>query len=98
MAVRGKILVVDDSAVAQGLYRVFLARYKNCEIIPAGNGVEAMDRLTQEDGIELILLDLNMPVMNGFEFLQLIQNEPSYRSIPVLVISSQGDAPDEDRA
>jgi two-component system chemotaxis response regulator CheY len=85
-----KILAVDDSALIHQMYKLFLSRYKSCKLISAMNGLEALDKLGQEDGIDLILLDINMPVMNGLEFLQRVQKEPAYQAIPVIIISTEG--------
>jgi two-component system chemotaxis response regulator CheY len=85
-----KILAVDDSALIHQMYKLFLSRYKNCKLISAMNGLEALDKLGQEDGIDLILLDINMPVMNGLEFLQRVQKEQAYQQIPVIIISTEG--------
>jgi two-component system chemotaxis response regulator CheY len=85
-----KILAVDDSALIHQMYKLFLSRYKNCKLISAMNGLEALDKLAQEEGIDLILLDINMPVMNGLEFLQKVQKEPAYQAIPVIIISTEG--------
>jgi two-component system chemotaxis response regulator CheY len=85
-----KILAVDDSALIHQMYKLFLSRYKNCKLISAMNGLEALDKLGQEEGIDLILLDINMPVMNGLEFLQRLQKESAYQSIPVIIISTEG--------
>ena len=85
-----KILAVDDSALIHQMYKLFLSRYKNCKLISAMNGLEALDKLAQEEGIDLILLDINMPVMNGLEFLQRLQKEPAYQAIPVIIISTEG--------
>ena len=85
-----KILAVDDSALIHQMYKLFLSRYKNCKLISAMNGLEALDKLGQEEGIDLILLDINMPVMNGLEFLQRVQKEPAYQDIPVIIISTEG--------
>jgi two-component system chemotaxis response regulator CheY len=85
-----KILAVDDSALIHQMYKLFLSRYKNCKLISAMNGLEALDKLGQEEGIDLILLDINMPVMNGLEFLQRVQKEPAYQGIPVIIISTEG--------
>src|SRR5262245_41268479 len=85
-----KILAVDDSALIHQMYKLFLSRYKNCKLISAMNGLEALDKLGQEEGIDLILLDINMPVMNGLEFLQRVQKEAAYQSIPVIIISTEG--------
>ena len=85
-----KILAVDDSALIHQMYKLFLSRYKNCKLVSAMNGLEALDKLGQEEGIDLILLDINMPVMNGLEFLQRVQKEPAYQAIPVIIISTEG--------
>jgi CheY-like chemotaxis protein len=83
-----KILAVDDSALIHQMYKLFLSRYKNCKLVSAMNGVEALDKLAQEAEIDLILLDINMPVMNGLEFLQRVQKESAYKDIPVRSSSS----------
>jgi two-component system chemotaxis response regulator CheY len=85
-----KILAVDDSALIHQMYKLFLSRYKNCKLVSAMNGLEALDKLGQEEGIDLILLDINMPVMNGLEFLQRVQKETAYKDIPVIIISTEG--------
>lgn len=85
-----KILAVDDSALIHQMYKLFLSRYKNCKLVSAMNGLEALDKLAQEEGIDLILLDINMPVMNGLEFLQRVQKESAYQAIPVIIISTEG--------
>jgi two-component system chemotaxis response regulator CheY len=85
-----KILAVDDSALIHQMYKLFLSRYKNCKLVSAMNGLEALDKLGQEEGIDLILLDINMPVMNGLEFLQRVQKEPAFQQIPIIIISTEG--------
>ncbi len=77
-----KILAVDDSALIHQMYKLFLSRYKNCKLVSAMNGLEALDKLGQEEEIDLILLDINMPVMNGLEFLQRVQKESAYKDDP----------------
>ncbi len=85
-----KILAVDDSAHIHQRYKRFPSRSKNRKLISAMNGVEALDKLAQEGEIDLILLDINMPVMNGLEFLQRVQKESAYKDIPVIIISTEG--------
>jgi two-component system, chemotaxis family, chemotaxis protein CheY len=84
-----KILVVDDSPVIQHVYKLFLSHY-GTRLVPAFDGIEALERLAQEPEIDLILLDINMPVMNGLELLQRVKREPAYQRIPVIVITTQG--------
>jgi len=84
-----KVLVVDDSNLILRMYRLVLQRY-NCEIVDAMNGAEALEVLSREDGVDLILLDINMPVMNGLEFLKRVKSEGLYSHIPVIIISTEG--------
>jgi two-component system, chemotaxis family, chemotaxis protein CheY len=92
-----KILVVDDFAHHPHVYELFLSRYRGTRLVPALDGVAALERLAQEPEIDLILLDINMPVMNGFELLQRLKREPAYQRIPVIVITTQGREQDVQR-
>lgn len=84
-----KILVVDDSSLIHQMYRLVMSRYK-CEIIDAMNGQEALDILSQQNDVQLILLDINMPVMNGVQFLEKANQSGLPQRIPVVVISTEG--------
>jgi two-component system chemotaxis response regulator CheY len=93
-----RVLAVDDSTVALQMFRMFLTRYRNCELVTAMNGLEALDKLARDAPIDLILLDINMPLMNGLEFLQRIRQEPAYLHIPVIIVSTEGKEEDAIRA
>lgn len=84
-----KVLVVDDSNLILRMYRLVLQRY-GCEIVDAMNGAEALEVLSRENGVDLILLDINMPVMNGLDFLRKVQSESLYRHIPIIIVSTEG--------
>lgn len=84
-----KILVIDDSALIHKMYRLVLSRYK-CEIIDAMNGQEALDILAVGNDIQLILVDINMPVMNGVQFLEKAAARGIVKRIPIIVISTEG--------
>ncbi|MDP2277146.1 MAG: response regulator [Nitrospirota bacterium] len=93
-----KVLVVDDSKLIHQMYRLVLMRYKNCTLMDAMNGLEALDILSRENGIDLILLDINMPVMNGVQFMEKLKKDNLYRNIPIIVISTEGKEEDTIRA
>ena len=98
MSELNKILIVDDSQLIHSMYRLVLNRYKSCKIVDAMNGLEALDVLSRENDFNLILLDINMPVMNGLQFMEKIKKENIYKHIPIIVISTEGKEEDTLRA
>jgi two-component system chemotaxis response regulator CheY len=98
MSLLKKLLVVDDSQLIHNMYRLVLNKYQGCRIADAMNGLEALDILSKENDFDLILLDINMPVMNGIQFMEKIFTGGLYRHIPVIVISTEGREEDTLRA
>jgi two-component system chemotaxis response regulator CheY len=92
-----KVLVVDDSALIHQMYRIAMAPYR-CEFVDAMHGEEALDILATQQDIQLILLDINMPVMNGVQFLEKAGPLGLTGRIPVIVISTEGKEDDTLRA
>ena len=88
------VLVVDDSELQRGTLCFFLSeKYKTVE---KENGKEALEYLQQHStDVSVILLDLNMPVMSGYEFLKEFQKDEILSMIPVLVLTSDNTAAEE---
>src|SRR5512147_1334427 len=95
-----KILIAEDSELLHRMYDVVFRqqRASGSELLHAYNGKEALTLLTQHPDVDLILLDINMPVMSGLEFLQHCRQEQVFRQIPVIVISTEGKKDDTVRA
>lgn len=86
-----KILIIDDEPVN----RMILRKYMEDQymILEAKNGEEALTILSdQVEPVSVILLDLIMPIMDGYQFLKKIKADPSLMSVPVIVISGSNDA------
>lgn len=92
-----KVLIVEDSALQAKMYHAVFGNYPGCQTILAGNGLEGMDKLSLESDIDLIILDINMPKMNGLAFLEAMRRD-GYGQIPVIVISTEGKDADIRRA
>ena len=60
---------------------------KGFEVIAASDGMEAVELLPSND-VDLIITDLNMPNMDGFKFINMIRENPAYKEIPIIILSS----------
>jgi len=89
-----KILVVDDSKLLHKMYEIVLRGARLCF---AGDGHEALARLAEHPDVDLVLLDLNMPRMNGFELLAALRGSPVHAHVPVIIVSTEGKQADEAR-
>jgi len=95
------LLVEDDEVDVMNVQRAFKKNHVKNELYVAGNGLEALAML-RGDGVEIIiprpkiiLLDINMPRMNGIEFLTELRMDPEFKSISVFVLTTSND--DNDR-
>lgn len=86
-----KILVVDDESRMRKLVRDFLVK-KNFEVIEAGDGEEALDLFYEQSDIALIILDVMMPKMNGWDVCREIRETSK---VPIIMLTARGDESDE---
>ena len=89
-------LVVEDSAIMRGIIVSSLANLQDFRSVEVANGFEALKALPQES-FDIILTDINMPDINGLELLSFLKNHPYYRSIPVVIISTEKSEADQKR-
>ena len=84
-----QVLVVDDSLVQrQSLVRSLTKA--GCQVIQAGHGREGILRLQEHPRIRLVVCDIEMPQMNGFEFLSYCRQDPKLSQIPIVMLTTRG--------
>ena len=88
MILRKRILVIDDELKILHLLRELLSR--DYDVLTAANGSDALEHL-ENQFVDLILLDLMMPVMDGWQVLKHLKSNKQTRSIPVIMLTADGD-------
>lgn len=96
MNTRTKILLVEDSPSILAIYKNMLT-IEQFQVTTAVNGMEAIKALSQERP-DAVLLDLMMPIMDGYKVLQVIKTDPKLSKIPVLVFSAKGQPEEIEKA
>jgi two-component system chemotaxis response regulator CheY len=97
MASRRRILIVEDSATMRQLLAFALKRLPNVELIEARDGVDGLKKLMAEH-FDVVLVDINMPVLDGLRLIQLIREEPGHSGLRIVVITTEGASADRDKA
>ena len=91
-----KILIVDDDATTRKLLGLYL-KAKGYEVAYADNGLDGIEKMAREDP-NLIISDLNMPYMDGIEFVKTVRADPSHQEIPILMVTTEADPEERERA
>jgi two-component system chemotaxis response regulator CheY len=85
----GTALVIDDSRAIRMILGRTLNRF-GYEVCSAANGREALDMIGQQDlALSVILVDWNMPEMNGLDFVKTIRADPRYREVPLMMVTTE---------
>jgi DNA-binding response OmpR family regulator len=92
----GKILVVDDEPELLQLLR-YVLEAAGFSVVVAGDGRQALEQVSKEEP-DLVLCDVVMPELNGFETVQALRRNPVTRFLPILMLSARGQAQDVQRA
>lgn len=83
------ILIVDDSSSVLK-FVAFGLRNSGFRVLTASDGMDAIEKMSQtEEKIDMIVTDLNMPNMDGYELIATLRQNPSYRETPVIILSSE---------
>ena len=91
-----RFLIVEDSPTMRQLISFSLKRFKGCKIIEAVDGVAALKKLQAEE-VDMILTDINMPVMDGLKLVTLVKSNPRLRDIPIVIITTEGAQEDREK-
>lgn len=87
-------LVVEDSPTMRQLITFALKRIPGSKVVEANDGIDALKKLSQNK-IDVILTDINMPIMDGLKLVSMVRNDPAHKAIPIIIITTEG--ADEDR-
>jgi len=89
------IMVVDDSPTVVKFVS-FALRSTGCKVITACDGMDALEKLSAaESGVDLIITDLNMPNVDGYELIKTLRENPEYANIPIIILSSEEEEQDK---
>ncbi|GAB5514182.1 response regulator [Rhodopirellula baltica] len=84
------VLIVDDSRVIRKMIGRIMKKL-GYEIFEAGNGIEGLAELSKMDTVDLILVDWNMPEMNGLEFVKAVRADASISSVPMIMVTTESE-------
>lgn len=89
------ILIVDDSATVRKFASISLSM-QGFNVLTACDGMDALEKLPNEE-VDLIITDLNMPNMDGFELVKSLRDNPDYQHTPIIILSSLSDEVNKSR-
>jgi len=89
-------LIVEDSPTMRQLLAFSLRRLKECRIIEAVDGVDALKKLTTER-VDLVITDINMPMMDGLKLISVIRGNARTRTVPIIIVTTEGAEEDRKR-
>jgi len=89
-------LIVEDSPTMRQLLAFTLRRLRDCRIVEAVDGVDALKKLTTER-VDLVITDINMPMMDGLKLIALIRGNARTKSLPIIIVTTEGAEEDRKR-
>ncbi|MGH7284621.1 MAG: response regulator [Polyangiaceae bacterium] len=97
MSAEYSCLVVEDSPMMRQLLVFALSRVKNLKVVEADDGVDGLRKLAAGK-FDIILTDINMPIMDGLKLVKRIRIDPVHKDTPVIIITTEGSVEDRKRA
>src|SRR5271155_1496986 len=97
MTTQYSCLVVEDSPMMRQLLVLALSRVKNLHVTEADDGVDGLRKLASGK-FDIIMTDINMPIMDGLKLVKRVRSDPTHKDVPVIVITTEGSGEDRARA
>ena len=97
MTIEYTCLVVEDSPMMRQLLVFALSRVKNLRVTEADDGVDGLRKLAG-NRYDIILTDINMPIMDGLKLVKRVRTDPMHKDTPIVVITTEGSDEDRQRA
>ena len=97
MSAEYSCLVVEDSPMMRQLLVFALSRVKHLRVTEADDGVDGLRKLAAGK-FDIILTDINMPIMDGLKLVKRVRSDPTHKDTPVIVITTEGSQEDRQRA
>ncbi len=94
---RRSVLVVDDSPPMRKMIVFALSRLPGLDLVEADDGVDALRKLAGAT-FDLIITDLNMPILDGLKLVKRLRADKRYETVPIIIITTEGAAEDRQRA
>ncbi|MDR3335155.1 MAG: response regulator [Treponema sp.] len=84
------VLIVDDSQIMRSTVKACFSNVQiPCRYVEAKNGMEALESLEKEK-VDVVLLDWNMPILSGIDFLRRVRGIEKYKKLPIIMVTSEG--------
>lgn len=93
---RPTALIVDDASTVRMFHRIIIEQ-AGWRVIEAENGIEALERILDQP-IDLMLVDVNMPVMDGYRFIESVRAAAEISLVPAIIISTEAETADAEKA
>jgi two-component system chemotaxis response regulator CheY len=87
------IMVVDDSKTVRNYHKTII-KSEGLDVIEAENGMEALEKSLAAD-IDMYIVDVNMPIMDGYSFISDLRKQEKYKSVPVIMVTTQAKIEDK---
>ncbi len=91
-----KILIAEDSSTMRSLIGSTIAAMGDYDVVEAENGFEAL-RILPREMVDMVITDINMPDINGLELISFIRSNDNYKSLPLVIVSTEGSEKDRQK-